>query len=62
MTYFSGYRVRKLNFRVGTMYLLVPEVRKGGYIPFFIAERKRSEAALMGLVQEAFINGYRGGR
>jgi len=57
VTYFSGYRVRKLNSRVGTLYLLVPKVRKGGYIPFFIAERKRSEAALMGLVQEAFING-----
>jgi len=57
VTYFSGYRVRKLNSRVGTMYLLVPKVRKGGYIPFFVTERKRSEAALLSLVQEAFING-----
>ncbi len=57
MTYFSGYRVRKLNSRVGTMYLLVPKVRKGGYIPFFVTGRKRSEAALLSLVQEAFING-----
>jgi transposase-like protein len=31
--------------------------RKGGNIPFFISERKRSEQALIGLVQEAFING-----
>jgi len=57
LTYFSGYRVRKLNSRVGTIYLLVPKVRKGGYIPFFVTERKRSEAALLSLVQEAFING-----
>jgi len=57
VTYFSGYRVRKLNSRVGTIYLLVPKVRKGGYIPFFVTERKRSEAALLSLVQEAFING-----
>jgi len=34
VTYFSGYRVRKLNFRVGTLSFLVPKVRKGGYIPF----------------------------
>ena len=57
VTYFSGYRVRELNSRVGTMYLLVPKVRTGGYIPFFVTERKRSEAALLSLVQEAFING-----
>ncbi|MBC7362413.1 MAG: transposase [Candidatus Aminicenantes bacterium] len=56
-TYFSGYRVRKLNSRVGTLYLMVPKVRKGGYIPFFLSERKRSEVALMSLVEEAFING-----
>ena len=36
VTYFSGYRVRKLNFRVGTIYLLVPKMRKGGYISFFV--------------------------
>ncbi|MGB9864328.1 MAG: IS256 family transposase, partial [Candidatus Saccharicenans sp.] len=56
-TDFSGCRVRKLNSRVGTLYLMVPKLRKGGYIPFFLTERKRSEAALMSLVQEAFING-----
>jgi len=56
-THFSGYRVRKLNSRVGTLYLMVPKVRKGGYIPFFLTERKRSEVALMSLVQEAVING-----
>ena len=55
--HFSGYRVRKLNTRLGTLYLMVPKVRKGGYIPFFVAEKKRSEVALMSLVQEAFING-----
>ena len=39
------------------MYLLVPKLRKGGYIPFFVTERKRSEAALIEVVQEAYING-----
>ncbi len=56
-TYFSGTRVRRVDTRMGTVYLLVPKVRKGGYVPFFITERRRSEQALMAVVQEAFING-----
>lgn len=38
----SGYRPRRLDTRMGTVYLMVPKVRKGGYIPFFVTERKRS--------------------
>jgi putative transposase len=56
-TYFSGNRVRRFDTRLGTMYLVVPKLRKGGYIPFFVTERKRSEAALVEVVQEAYING-----
>lgn len=56
-THFSGKRVRRFDTRLGTMYLLVPKLRKGGYIPFFLSERKRSEQALVSLVQEAYING-----
>ena len=52
-----GFRTRRLDTRMGTMYLLVPKVRNGGYIPFFVTERKRSEAALAQVVQEAFVNG-----
>ena len=52
-----GFRTRRLDTRMGTMYLLVPKVRNGGYIPFFVTERKRSEAALVQVVQEAFVNG-----
>lgn len=55
--YRSGYRPRRFDTRMGTMYLLVPKVRNGGYIPFFLTERKRSEAALIQVVQEAFVNG-----
>ena len=36
---------------------MVPKVRQGGYIPFFVTERKRSEAALIQVVQEAFVQG-----
>jgi len=56
-TYFSGARVRRMDTRLGTLYLYIPKVRKGGYIPFFITERKRSELALMTLIRKAFING-----
>ncbi|MCD6194211.1 MAG: IS256 family transposase [Candidatus Aminicenantes bacterium] len=56
-TYFSGKRVRRVDTRVGTIYLFIPKLRKGGYIPFFLTQKKRSEAALMALIQEAFING-----
>lgn len=53
----SGYRPRRYDTRMGTMYLLIPKVRNGGYIPFFVTERKRSEAALIQVVQEAFVQG-----
>jgi putative transposase len=39
------------------MYLMVPKLRNQGYIPFFVTERKRSEAALIQVVQEAFVQG-----
>lgn len=55
--YRAGFRPRRFDTRMGTMYLMVPKPRKGGYIPFFVTERKRSEAALMSVIQEAFING-----
>ncbi|MHC1785807.1 MAG: IS256 family transposase [Christensenellales bacterium] len=52
-----GFRPRRLDTRLGTMYLMVPKVRNGGYIPFFVTGRKRSEATLVQVVQEAFIQG-----
>ena len=38
-------------------HLMVPKVRQGGYIPFFVTEHKRSEAMLVQMVQEAFVQG-----
>ena len=55
--YRSGYRVRRFDTRMGTMYLFVPKLRNGGYVPFFVTEKKRSEVALMNVIQEAYING-----
>ena len=56
-THFSGTRLRRFDTRYGTVYLMIPKLRNGGYIPFFVTERKRSEQALIQVVQEAFING-----
>jgi len=56
-TYFSGYRTRRFDTRLGTFYLLVPKLRNGGYVPFFLQEKKRSETALISMIQEAYING-----
>ena len=56
-SYRSGYRPRRFDTRMGTIYLMVPKVRQGGYVPFFVSNRKRSEMALMQVVQEAFVNG-----
>ena len=53
----SGTRVRRFDTRMGTVYLLVPKLRKGGYIPFFVTERKCSEQALIQVIFEAYTNG-----
>jgi len=55
--YRSGYRVRRFDTRMGTLYLMVPKLRNGGYIPFFVEAKKRSELALMNVIQEAYVNG-----
>lgn len=55
--YRSGFRVRRFDKRMGTMYLFVPKLRKGGYIPFFVTEKSRSETALINVNQEAYVNG-----
>ena len=56
-TYFSGYHVRRFDTLLGTICLMVPTLRNEGYVPFFVAEKKRSEQAMIQVVQEAFING-----
>jgi transposase-like protein len=55
--YRSGYRVRRFDTRMGTMYLFVPKLRKGDYVPFFVTAKSRAEAALIQVIQEAYIQG-----
>ena len=57
MGYRSGYRPRRFDTRMGTLYLLVPKAAQRRIYPLFLTEKKRSEAALIQVVQEAFVNG-----
>jgi putative transposase len=56
-THRNGYRERRWDTRLGTLKLQVPKVREGGYVPSFIEHRKRSEQALVSVIQEAVVQG-----
>ena len=58
--YRCGYRIRRFDTRLGTVYLSVPKIRQGGYIPFFVTEKKRSEQALIKVVQEYWLSWLNG--
>ena len=55
--YRNGHRDRRWDRRLGTLSLKVPKVREGGYVPSFIEHRKRSEQALISVIQEAVVQG-----
>ena len=46
-THFSGYRPRRFDTKMGTMYLMVPKLRKGGYVPFFVTAKKEVKRHLL---------------
>lgn len=56
-TYRNGTRERRLETRVGELDLKIPKLRKGSYLPSLLEPRKRSEEALLAVVQEAYIQG-----
>jgi len=53
----NGYRPRRWDTRVGEIELQIPKLRQGSYFPSILEPRKRSEQALVAVVQEAYING-----
>lgn len=55
--YRNGHRERRWDTRLGTLKLQVPKLREGGYVPSFIEHRKRSEQALVSVIQEAVVQG-----
>jgi transposase-like protein len=57
LTHRTGYRDRRWDTRVGTIELAVPRVRDGSYLPSLLDPRRRTERALLAVVQEAYVSG-----
>lgn len=56
-TYRNGTRERQLETRIGEITVNIPKLRQGSYFPSILEPRKRSEEALLAVVQEAYILG-----
>lgn len=59
LTQRNGYRdkPRPWDTRVGTLELRIPKLRQGSYFPSLLEPRRRSERALLAVVQEAYVHG-----
>lgn len=57
LTQRNGFRERRWDTRLGSLSLRIPKVREGGYVPSFVENRKRSEQALISVIQEAVVQG-----
>jgi transposase-like protein len=57
VTHRNGYRARRWDTRAGEIELQIPKLRQGSYFPSFLAPRKRSEQALVCVVQQAYVCG-----
>jgi transposase-like protein len=55
--YRNGYRERTWETRVGEIPLSIPKLRAGTYFPSLLEPRKRSEQALLTVIQEAYVKG-----
>ena len=57
VTHRNGYRNRTWDTRVGTMDLRIPKLREGSYFPSLLEPRRRSEKALLAVIQQAYVEG-----
>jgi putative transposase len=57
LTHRNGYRARTWSTRAGEIELAIPKIRRGSYFPSFLEPRRRSEQALVSVVQEAYVAG-----
>jgi len=57
LTQRNGYRPRPWDTRVGTLGLRIPKLREGSYFPSLLEPRRRSERALLAVVQQAYVEG-----
>jgi transposase-like protein len=53
----NGFRERRWDTRVGSISLKIPRVRDGSYFPSLLEPRRRTERALVAVVQEAYVQG-----
>ena len=51
------YRNRTWDTRVGAMALHIPKLREGSYFPSLLEPRRRSEKALLSVIQQAYVEG-----
>jgi transposase-like protein len=56
-THRNGYRPRRWDTRAGEIELQIPKIRQGSYFPSFLQPRRRSEQALLSVVQQAYVCG-----
>src|SRR5215213_4316907 len=56
-THRNGYRPRRWDTRAGEIELQIPKIRQGSYFPSFLEPRRRSEQALLGVIQQAYVCG-----
>ena len=56
-THRNGYRSRRWDTRAGEIELQIPKLRRGSYFPSFLEPRRRSEQALLNVVQQAYVCG-----
>src|SRR3954471_13366525 len=56
-THRNGYRARRWDTRAAEIELQIPKLRQGSYFPSFLPPRKRSEQALVSVVQQAYVCG-----
>lgn len=56
-TYRNGHRERVWETRVGEIPLRIPKVRDGTYFPSLLEPRRRSEKALLAVIQQAYVEG-----
>src|SRR5512133_4405146 len=57
LTHRNGYRQRAWQTRAGEIELAIPKIRRGSYFPSFLEPRKRSEQALVAVIQQAYVCG-----
>src|SRR3954468_4280137 len=53
----NGYRSRRWDTRAGEINLGIPKLRQGSNVPWFLEARRRSEQALLAVVQQALVCG-----